>query len=276
MNVYHSTVMRLNSIQNRTLHKMLKTIHQSTTKKIYARWNKAINYKYSRMYTFNQDHKILKFDEGALAGQNIIFPLDYNGGAHFELPGYFQKPLLRSGDNVLDLGAFPGDFMVIASRLVGALGKVVGFEPIPENLEYTKEVLYANNIKNVELYPMAAIDADKRVHMSILGEGSAVEEKINGNTVEVQGVRLDSIMKELPVPNVIKADVEGSEVRMLHGAQKLIEQNMPAWIIASYHIVDRQKSHVQLERILGKAGYRVNTTYRKHLTTYAHCAKIVK
>ena len=46
---------------------------------------------------------------------------------------YFRS-VLRRGDAVLDIGANFGFHTMLLSRLVGSTGRVIAFEPSPENL----------------------------------------------------------------------------------------------------------------------------------------------
>src|SRR3989338_9638844 len=77
----------------------------------------------------------LVFKKGKLAGQTILFPTEVGdiSWVPIEVAGYFsqkQAPI-NEGGVVYDGGAWPGDFSVLASRIVGQNGKVYAFEPNP-------------------------------------------------------------------------------------------------------------------------------------------------
>jgi FkbM family methyltransferase len=140
----------------------------------------------------------------------------------------FQK-LVKSGMNIIDIGAHIGYYTVLASRLVGENGKVWAFEPEPRNFSELRKNIILNQSNNVSYYRMAVGD---KIKMSELyystkwsGECSLVEIKQRPkDKVSVEVVTLDEALKDHHV-DIIKMDVDGGEMMVLDGARKLIEQN---------------------------------------------------
>ena len=56
---------------------------------------------------------------------------------------------LNEGDVVLDIGAQVGILTVLFSKMVGCKGKVIAFEPFPENYEALSKALQVNLVNNV-------------------------------------------------------------------------------------------------------------------------------
>ena len=69
----------------------------------------------------------------------------------------FEK-VVASGSVVFDIGANVGYYTLLAAVLVGPRGKVVAFEPVPDNLRYLKEHLRLNHIANVSVIEDAVSD----------------------------------------------------------------------------------------------------------------------
>ncbi len=68
-------------------------------------------------------------------------------------------------------------------------------------------------------------------------------------------VAIDMLIKTagLPVPDIVKMDVEGAESKVLEGAHKLLEMRKIIWIIA-LHGADQRKA---VGRILTNHGYKI-------------------
>ena len=69
-----------------------------------------------------------------------------------------MESLIRPGDTVVDVGANIGCHTLRMSRLVGPMGKVLAFEPDPQNLKLLRENLGKNNCTNVDVFPFALGD----------------------------------------------------------------------------------------------------------------------
>jgi len=65
-------------------------------------------------------------------------------------------------------------------------------------------------------------------------------------------------------------DIEGAEIEAIKGAKKTLKNNTANLAIASYHILDGEKTHFKLEKMLQKLGYKTETSFLQHLTTYAN------
>ena len=63
-------------------------------------------------------------------------------------------------------------------------------------------------------------------------------------------------------------DIEGSEIQALDGAKETLLKNNLNIAIASYHIVNGEKTCIALEKKLKSLGYETHTGYSQHLTTY--------
>src|SRR5271157_4660105 len=76
--------------------------------------------------------------------KNGIFILDFKDfslkflqdpcdGAALTINAYMQNYKIKKGDIIVDAGAYIGEFSLIASKIVGGEGKVIAYEPDPEN-----------------------------------------------------------------------------------------------------------------------------------------------
>jgi FkbM family methyltransferase len=148
--------------------------------------------------------------------------------------------LLAPGMVFYDIGANLGIYTIMAARLVGPLGDVVSFEPVPRNLDIVQHNSRANRFSNVTVLPYALGATDGRARFLVSarhdwGMLSNSEQRPNAYTgeitVDVRG--LDSLLDrhELKPPEVAKMDIEGGEVAALAGADNLLATHRPILVI---------------------------------------------
>jgi FkbM family methyltransferase len=142
---------------------------------------------------------------------------------------------LSVGEVVFDLGANAGFYTLLASELVGSGGRVIAFEPLPENLSYLRKHLRMNQITNVQVFEAAVADfmgvaRFKADFYSSMGTLSEAGELI------VKTVSLDRLfeMGEIPAPSLIKMDIEGGEYSALLGARAILERYHPTIFLATH------------------------------------------
>jgi len=153
------------------------------------------------------------------------------------------KKHIKPGYTVFDLGANEGYYSLIASKLVGDKGKVISFEPMPENIGLLKKHIKINNVNNVIVESKAVSDftgslkfsntADKAGNTYLNSSPKFISSE---NTITVDTIKLDDLMQQASFtpPDFIKIDVEGAEFDVLSGADKLIKKYKPVILIATH------------------------------------------
>lgn len=141
----------------------------------------------------------------------------------------------RPGQCVYDIGANLGFYTLLASRLVGKTGRVISFEPFPQNVAKIEKHVALNQNGNVTVVPVAVSDAEGTAHFQT-GSASEMGRLSETGTLTVHTVSLDTRVDrgDWPVPDVLKIDVEGAESRVLKGAARLLATRHPAIILACH------------------------------------------
>ena len=143
------------------------------------------------------------------------------------------KELVKPRMTVVDVGAHIGYYTLLALKLVGNKGRVLAFEPEPRNYDNLVKNLVRNTgtdeFTNVVVLQKAVSNKNGREKLFISdnssGECSLVEMESRPKiTIDVGTVVLDRVLGDMPV-DVIKVDVEGGEMEVLLGAEKLISRN---------------------------------------------------
>lgn len=148
------------------------------------------------------------------------------------------EQLLKPGDTFLDIGANIGYFSLMAAALVGPTGKVLAFEPNPENCHLLQASMAANGFEQIQLYPYAVADEEQTFWLEVWGANSNgrilnATERLNKEPdgFEVNSIVLDDFLPTPPTINLLKIDIEGAEYRAFWGMKRLLQQQHPLIIM---------------------------------------------
>ena len=182
--------------------------------------------------------------------------------------GYELHYQLKENDIVVDVGAYPGDYAIFAGRKVGNGGKVICFEPNPENRKILIKNIEHGELKNVIIIPKGLWNENTILKIKEDELSSSVLTK-NGQTI-IDVVRLDDELEKLGIEKIdfLKMDIEGAEIEAIEGCRKILKKSNSNVAIASYHVVDGKTTSEFIENFLIKLGYNVKSDFPKHLTTY--------
>ncbi len=150
----------------------------------------------------------------------------------------FQR-FVTPGAVVLDIGANWGIHTLYLSRLVGAKGRVIAFEPYPPAFQELVWHVQANHCANVLPLNVALGDVNDTLPFEIganASQGKLSERDASlteKQILKVTARTLDSMSDELALAQfaLAKIDVEGAESRVLIGAQTLIRRIKPILVI---------------------------------------------
>ncbi|MDR3346866.1 MAG: FkbM family methyltransferase [Campylobacteraceae bacterium] len=169
---------------------------------------------------------------------------------------------VKSGDVVIDIGAWIGDFSAYAASK-GATA--YAFEPVQENYQLLSETAELNNKK---IYPIqkGLSSSEGEVLMYVDGGSSSILAERSSNNAERETIiitTLDKIVKEFDIKRIdfIKADIEGAERDMLRGAVWTLKHFAPKLAICTYHLPDDPQV---LEQIIKEANPDYTVKHTRH------------
>ena len=169
-------------------------------------------------------------------------------------------------DNVvLDVGASMGWFTIPATLKVGGTGMVIAVEPEPTNLAFLK--VNVSKLDNVLLVEKCVWNRKGKIKLfagPTTLTHSVIRPHFKSNYVWVQADTLDNIVSELGVDKVdfIKIDVEGAELEVLEGAERVLK-NAKRVAVAAYHARGEKQTWPEVKRVLEQKGFKTEITSQK-------------
>ena len=175
---------------------------------------------------------------------------------------FFDK-LIERDWRVADVGANQGLYTLYFSRQ-SPEGRIYAFEPDPRLFAALKENIQQNRAENVVLSNAAAADRIAKLTLRA-GRFNRGDNRIvpshtaSPGTVEVDAMPLDDAIPERRL-DLLKIDVQGFEVQVLRGAQRLLQANPDLVILLEFwphglRIADSAPE--ELLQILAKAGFSI-------------------
>ncbi len=151
----------------------------------------------------------------------------------------------------------------MASELVGPGGKVFAFEPLQNNIHYLKEHLRINRCDNVIIIE-AAVTSRGGISFFEKGTSNYTGKLSWRSDIKVNTVSLDDLASkgEIPPPDYIKIDVEGTEMLVLSGAKQILTDFSPTIFLATHGV----EMHQQCCEFLNNLGYDLKPINKKKST----------
>jgi FkbM family methyltransferase len=178
---------------------------------------------------------------------------------------------LRTGMTFYDVGANIGFFSLMAARLVGPGGRVVAFEADPENAARLRTNAAKNGFSWIAVEHQAvcaqagevlfqradtAISPDRGVGHLVTSE--------TAETIRVNGTTLDDYSQRGTAPDFVKCDVEGAEVEVFRGAQRLLQEKRPVILCEMHSEENGRLLRAQFEEV----GYACRMLDDTHLLAF--------
>ena len=151
--------------------------------------------------------------------------------------------LCQPGDIVYDIGASIGTHTIFLAKRLGEYGRVIAFEPEKQSYERLQSNIELNHLNNITVFQVALGEEEGEgvLHESEgLGTYSLMvpynEAKENTES-SVKIIRGDLLRKieNLPIPKVVKIDVEGYEYSVIQGLRETFSQNSCKVVCCEIH-----------------------------------------
>jgi FkbM family methyltransferase len=139
------------------------------------------------------------------------------------------RNVVKPGMLVLDIGGFLGWYTLFAARQVGTSGRVFVFEPDPRNYSLLTQNVRRNGLGDRVIALPDAVSDTTGVKPFFLHGGSQSRSSFAASLSEVtkinvKCVMLDEYFNESMKVDVIKMDIEGSEMQALRGMERTLSR----------------------------------------------------
>lgn len=152
---------------------------------------------------------------------------------------YFRN-IVREGMVFFDVGANIGYYTIQAAARVGDNGGVYSFEPVRSTFEKLQKNILINSFRNVSANRLIIYEKECEMEIMPGDNGNTGSAKIppkgvvsKMNAEKVKAVTLDGFVEKKGVEKIdlIKIDVEGSELSVLRGMKNILEKMSPRLLI---------------------------------------------
>jgi FkbM family methyltransferase len=204
---------------------------------------------------------------GPLKGKKWIYSSGYSqyfmGDYEKEVVDVFYEYAKKS-KVIYDIGANIGYYTLIASKAINKNDKVYAFEPFPENVSVLKSNIEANEHQNIQVLDFAISNnvgvasfsnSDNNVANTLCEDSPTFKEN---KSIEVKTTTIDELVfnNTIEAPDLIKMDVEGTELEALIGAEKTLKEHHPI-IFLSTHNCHIPGIHKKCIDYLVNIGYQI-------------------
>ena len=149
--------------------------------------------------------------------------------------------MLHAGDCAYDIGAGFGLYTLFLAHVTGKQGTVAAFEPAPHINRYLKDNIRLNGLTNVRVFQIALGDCNAVEKLELTGSPRLLQSELKQTTHEltetVEVVEGDMWVKNLllPIPRVVKIDVEGYEYAVIRGLSHTLAQDTCEAVCCEIH-----------------------------------------
>jgi FkbM family methyltransferase len=180
---------------------------------------------------------------------------------------------VKPGMTVADIGAHIGYYTLLLAKCVSPLGRVISFEPLPDNFTLLRKNVELNQIQHVQTFAEAVFSRNGELAIAIAeagcnsGEASVVHLRGTEQS-RVPAVTLDSVSSRAGCRlDFVKMDVEGAEFDALLGAKETVARFRPKMLIELHHFDGNVAGHPVLQ-LLASWDYGIQWIDRAVMTSH--------
>lgn len=201
-------------------------------------------------------NKVITIEEGPMRGIKLAAS---RHTSHAHLRGSYEREvqdaidsMVRPGDVCYDLGASIGYMTLLMARKAK---QVFAFEPAPHAIAELERHVAANGLQNVTVVPSPVSNCVKTVRFCLtdVAYGSGINDtETRWPVLNLETTTLDLFVRDHPVPDFLKMDVEGEEGAVLDAAHSILSQHKTS-ICCEVH---NREAACSVIRTLEQFGYR--------------------
>lgn len=183
---------------------------------------------------------------------------------------------LQPGDVAYDIGASIGIHTIFIAKKIGENGRVFAFEPERQSYEALMTNINLNNLKNIipikvalgTEFDEAVLYCDGCFNLMNRGDNLGQKMKIVPGDFWVSN-------ENLPIPKVVKIDVEGYEYYVIRGLSKTLQEKTCQMVCCEIHptILPSDIKPQMVIDLLKSFGFARIETYSRGIKFHSFCYK---
>lgn len=181
----------------------------------------------------------------------------------------FLKRAVMPSMTCLDVGANIGCVTIHLSKLVGPLGRVFAFEPVPHLFERLRENIALNDFGRIAFPHQMALSKEaghatiKAAQENCDNQGMASLRNTDHprltNAIQIQTTTLDAFVRDNNIEHIdlIKMDVQGAEAWVVEGGTNTLRRLKPELLleVSPYDLRSFGKTSADLLQLVESLGY---------------------
>jgi FkbM family methyltransferase len=191
---------------------------------------------------------------------------------------------LKAGNTAIDIGANFGMHTLLMASQIGPSGRLLAFEPIPENLRLLRRNVALNRFNDRVTIQQAALSDQDVETIEMVVDSDHLEPSASLQTIATQGretVQVRNLSLDVAAADVsadsncfVKLDVEGAELSVLRSGQQFLKTVKPRLLIEvhDYALPQFGDSTEAVYEFLKGFGYTINqiSDMNNHNGEYHH------
>jgi len=182
---------------------------------------------------------------------------------------------VRPGDVIYDIGSNFGIYTILLAKAVGPNGTVIAVEPEEQSYNHLQENLQLNALTNVRSFRLALGDQNGEAKL-FLGQVTGLSSLMRmhqGHGYQVVGIIEGDWLVErekLPVPRLVKIDVEGYEYAVIQGLRQTLAQPTCELVCCEIHpqLLPVKQKPEGIFDMLRSLGFNQIDIYQRGTTEY--------
>ena len=170
-----------------------------------------------------------------------------NGGEHESWVTSHFLAAIKPAATVIDIGANLGWYTMLAAAKTLHHGRVVAFEPLPDNVQLLLANARLNDFKHVTCYPVALGERNEVLRIGTgSGSNAAIVDEAGTYGQFCQVLAAREALNAIGHFDVLKIDIEGYEPIVLRSAGEVLRRIRPTMFV-EYHpwVVERRGLSVE-------------------------------
>lgn len=208
---------------------------------------------------------VLPIVQGPNKGLRFIKGSGVNGywlGSYEYQKQKLMAEYIKDGMVCYDIGAHVGFYTLLFSRFTGRNGAVFSFEPDPLNLAYLLKHIELNRIINTKIFHCGVWNKSGIKGFNLNSSESSFV-KTDGKELYIPVFKIDELVSRqyITPPDIVKIDVEGSELEVLEGMEEQLRNRRPIIFVASDSIEKREAIFLFLQNL----DYKILNLYKEKI-----------